>query len=69
MSDYEWEGERIPRVRGVWEAGHRPSRRSSIGEFVALEFPRESAAWVVKSDVVRSTKRSPFARSRNEPPR
>ncbi|MGP8072286.1 MAG: hypothetical protein ACLPZM_04055 [Thermoplasmata archaeon] len=47
MSELEWELRRIPTPSALRAPGISPPRRGAVAEFAALEFPRESVAWVV----------------------
>lgn len=49
MTDYEWESGRATRPNG-WPrtGGMRPTNRS-LEEFAALEYPKESPAWLLRS--------------------
>lgn len=48
MSEYEWETRRVPRpARAPLPWGYRP-RASEVAEFLSLEHPGESVAWVLR---------------------
>jgi len=68
MTEYEWEVGRIPRAPDAKGLGGFRSRRSAIAEYVALEFPRESVAWVVNTESNREPERPAFARSKGTKP-
>lgn len=51
MTDYEWEIGRFPKAPDSRWLRESRSRKDPIAEYVALEFPRESIHWVVKSGV------------------
>lgn len=72
MTEYEWETRRVPKAfdaRAIWQ--HR-SRNARVAEYVALEFPRETVASVVRQDLDRleksvereSPKAAPIAKER-----
>lgn len=47
MTDYEWEPGRLPRTPTPKSLGGSRYRRGPIADYLALEFPRESVAWVM----------------------
>jgi len=57
MTEYEWEIGRTPRMPDVKGLGGFRFRRGPVAEYVALEFPRESVAWVVKTAPYRQPER------------
>jgi hypothetical protein len=69
MSEYEWETPRVPRVKGGSGGGLSPRASRPIDHYVALEFPRESAAWVLGGPMTeeRTTERAPSARAKGRP--
>ena len=57
MGEYEWDLERPARriPRRVGETGRRST---AVDEFAALEFPKESVAWVANPDPEHRPKRA-----------
>ena len=51
MTEYEWEVSRVPKRRNEGIIGHHRPQPSSVGEYVSLEFPRETSAWVLGNGV------------------
>ena len=49
MSEYEWEPRRVPRPSRAEIHGSYQRRTHEIAQFVALEHPRESVAWVLRA--------------------
>jgi hypothetical protein len=62
MTEYEWEVGRLPRASDARGLGGFRFRKGPIGEYVALEFPRESMTWVLNTERDREPKRSAIAR-------
>ncbi len=64
MSDLDWEPRRVPIERAG--AGDGPARRRAgpVGQYVGLEFPRESVTWVVRGGRTRSVERPTLAKSK-----
>jgi hypothetical protein len=60
MTEYEWEVGRIPRAPDGRGLGGFRSRKGPIAEYAALEFPRESVAWVLKAEPNREPRRPAF---------
>jgi len=50
MTEYEWEPRRVPRPVRPEIHGSYQRRAHEIAQFVALEHPRESVAWVMKAN-------------------
>ena len=48
MSEYEWETRRVPRTTRPEMWGANRPRAREVAEFLALEHPRESVAWVLR---------------------
>ena len=49
MTDYEWEVGRMPKPRDERGPGGHHHRKGAVAVYAALEFPRESITWIVKS--------------------
>lgn len=49
MSEFEWENRRVPRARTAAGHGLFSLSLAPVREYVTLECPRESVAWVVGS--------------------
>lgn len=47
MSEFEWESRRVPKARVGAGYGLFHLRLGPVGEYVSLEFPRESVSWVL----------------------
>jgi hypothetical protein len=56
MPEYEWEANRFPRPAKVAGVGGFRFGWGPVAEYAALEFPRESLAWVVKLEPPRDPK-------------
>lgn len=50
MSEYEWETRRVPRSPGPSVHGLSRPLPKAVAAYIALEFPWETAAWVLRSD-------------------
>jgi hypothetical protein len=57
MTEYEWEVGRVPRAPDARGLGGHRSRKGPVAEYAALEFPRESVAWVLNAELDRGPKR------------
>ncbi len=64
MTEYEWEVGRYPRAPEARVLGGHRVRKGPIAEYVALEFPRESVAWVANSAPDRAPEPVAAARSK-----
>jgi len=63
MTEHEWETPRIPRTNSNPSSGSTRRRLAPIDHYVALEFPRESVAWVLKGPLTEggASSRTPAA--------
>jgi hypothetical protein len=68
MADYEWEVRRVPRAADLNMLERSRLRRSPVGEYAALEFPRESLTWVVRTQALREAEGPTIGLSRGAKP-